>query len=221
MLRAFDMWTPRFRWTPEHSIQMRIPRFKDAHSGSGAPQSAHFSFPHTLLSTSTGFSFFTPSIRRCKLLDALRWWLVEGIFNEWLCTALWSMSELLNELLPLEEKWSLPPMVMAEISWHVINFSHFKYMVTRIRIIKEELFTLTIAVPWKLNNEAITPVIFSIQSIWSTAFSACDNRSRAIRSFCLLSSTLPILYWISQLKCTRIKICLEKVPAVCMFWQVR
>lgn len=26
--------------------------------------------------------------------------------------------------------------------------------------------------PWEFNNEAITPVIFSIQSIWSTAFSA-------------------------------------------------
>jgi len=29
---------------------------------------------------------------------------------------------------------------------------------------------------WKLNKEAITPVIFSIQSIWSCAFSAYINK---------------------------------------------
>lgn len=42
---TFEIWTPRFLWAPEHSMQTRIPRFRDAHSGLGAWHSAHFSFP--------------------------------------------------------------------------------------------------------------------------------------------------------------------------------
>lgn len=54
------MCTPRFRWTPEHSIQTRTPSFSEAQSGSGAPQSAHLSFPQTLRNTWIGFSLFSP-----------------------------------------------------------------------------------------------------------------------------------------------------------------
>ncbi len=32
--RIREMWEPRLRWTPEHSIQSKQPRFKEAHSGS-------------------------------------------------------------------------------------------------------------------------------------------------------------------------------------------
>jgi len=34
---------------PEHSIQIRMPRFREAQSGSEAPQSEHLSFPGTSL----------------------------------------------------------------------------------------------------------------------------------------------------------------------------
>ena len=35
------MWTPRLRCTPEHSMQMRMPKLITAHFGCAAPQSAH------------------------------------------------------------------------------------------------------------------------------------------------------------------------------------
>lgn len=33
--RTLDRWVPRFRWMPEHSMQIRAPRFRLAQSGSG------------------------------------------------------------------------------------------------------------------------------------------------------------------------------------------
>lgn len=35
---------------------------------------------------------------------------------------------------------------------------------------------ITLSGAWELSNEAITPVIFSIQSIWSSALSACADK---------------------------------------------
>ena len=55
---TFDIWTPRFLCTPEHSMHRRAPRFRDAQSGSEAPQSAHILLPSTFLSKSIGFSGF-------------------------------------------------------------------------------------------------------------------------------------------------------------------
>ena len=55
---TFEICTPRLRCTPEHSIQISTPRFKEAQSGSGEPQSAHLSFLGTLFNASTGFSLF-------------------------------------------------------------------------------------------------------------------------------------------------------------------
>ena len=40
-------------------MQMSIPRFKEAQSGPGAPQSAHFSLPSTFFKRSIGFSTLT------------------------------------------------------------------------------------------------------------------------------------------------------------------
>lgn len=39
-----EIWTPKPRWTPAHSKQMKIPNFGDAHCGFGAEQSRHFLF---------------------------------------------------------------------------------------------------------------------------------------------------------------------------------
>lgn len=36
--RTLDRWVPRFLWIPEHSMQMRAPRFRLAHVGSGEEQ---------------------------------------------------------------------------------------------------------------------------------------------------------------------------------------
>lgn len=49
-------------------MQRRIPRFREAQSGSRAPQSAHTSFPVTFLSTSIGFSCFELNLCGCELL---------------------------------------------------------------------------------------------------------------------------------------------------------
>lgn len=55
---TFDICTPRFLCTPEHSMQRSAPKFNDAQSGSEAPQSAHILLPSTFLSKSIGFSGF-------------------------------------------------------------------------------------------------------------------------------------------------------------------
>jgi hypothetical protein len=52
---TFDICTPRFLCTPEHSMHRSAPRFNDAQSGSEAPQSAHILLPSTFLSKSIGF----------------------------------------------------------------------------------------------------------------------------------------------------------------------
>jgi len=44
------------------------PRFRDAHSGSEAPQSAHASFPLTFLNTSIGFACLALNPCCCELL---------------------------------------------------------------------------------------------------------------------------------------------------------
>lgn len=53
---TLEICTLRFLCTPEHSIHSRIPKFKDAQSGSWAPQSAHSVLPGTLCNTSSGLS---------------------------------------------------------------------------------------------------------------------------------------------------------------------
>ncbi len=53
---ALEIWTPRFLCTPEHSMQSKIPKFKDAQSGSTVPQSAQTAFPGTRRRISNGFS---------------------------------------------------------------------------------------------------------------------------------------------------------------------
>lgn len=45
MDRTLEIWTPKLRWTPEHSKQIKIPKLIEAHSGSGVPQSAQTEFP--------------------------------------------------------------------------------------------------------------------------------------------------------------------------------
>ena len=40
-----DTCAPRFRWIPEHSIQIKMPKFNDAQVGLGMWQSAHDLFP--------------------------------------------------------------------------------------------------------------------------------------------------------------------------------
>ena len=53
---TLDMCTPKRRWAPEQSMHMRIPRFKEAHVGSGAPQSAQMWLPVTCTGDTHGTS---------------------------------------------------------------------------------------------------------------------------------------------------------------------
>jgi len=62
-------------------MHMRMPRFKDAQSGSGLPQSAHLSFPLTLLRTSIGFSVLIVCVCKCILLDERKCLLRVGLSN--------------------------------------------------------------------------------------------------------------------------------------------
>ena len=103
---TLDMCTPRSRWTPEHSMHTRTPRFKDAQSGSEAPQSAQVSFPHTFLSTSIGFSCFALNLCCCELLPGRSECpLIKFLSNEE-SSFKWSKSdELPSELLPLATRW--------------------------------------------------------------------------------------------------------------------
>lgn len=39
--RTRDRWVPRFRWMPEHSIQISAPRFRLAQVGSGEKKVAN------------------------------------------------------------------------------------------------------------------------------------------------------------------------------------
>ena len=44
--RTLEMWVPRERWMPLHSIQRTIPRLMETHSVFDSdPQSAHHRFP--------------------------------------------------------------------------------------------------------------------------------------------------------------------------------
>lgn len=45
--RMRDMWVPRFRWIPEHSIHIRQPRLREPQVGDGAEQSTQMLFPAT------------------------------------------------------------------------------------------------------------------------------------------------------------------------------
>ena len=121
------MCTPRLRWTPEHSIQTRTPRFNDAQSGSGAPQSAHLSFPHTLRNTSIGFSIFTQDRCGCILLIGRSECAVAGPLSDvYSSTVQWSKSELSNELLSLAERWWLLPIGLAGRHCHMVESSIIK-----------------------------------------------------------------------------------------------
>lgn len=169
------MWTPRFRWTPEHSMQTRTPRFKDAQSGSGAPQSAHLSLPHTFCNMSMGFSILTQDRCCCKFLDKRSRWEEAGCLSAvYSSAALWSKSELSKELLSLAEWWWLPPKGPAERHWKIIGCHIFRQRNKEASRCNSLAITLSGA--WELSNEAITPVIFSIQSIWSNALSACTDQ---------------------------------------------
>ena len=53
---TLEMWTPRWRCTPEQAAQKSTPRFSDAHSGPRAPQSAHASLPRTPASAAASAS---------------------------------------------------------------------------------------------------------------------------------------------------------------------
>ena len=55
-LPTLEMWTPRWRWTPEQAAQKSTPRLSDAHSGPRAPQSAHASLPRTPASAAASAS---------------------------------------------------------------------------------------------------------------------------------------------------------------------
>lgn len=44
--------------------------------------------------------------------------------------------------------------------------------------VEENIQINTLSGAWELSNEAITPVIFSIQSIWSSALSACTDKHK-------------------------------------------
>ena len=119
---TFDICTPRLRWTPEHSMQTRTPRFKDAQSGSGAPQSAHLSFPHTLRNTSIGFSDFMQDRICCKPFDGRSWCAVAELLSDvYSSTAVWSKSVLSYELLSLAERWWLLPIGLIGRHWNIMD----------------------------------------------------------------------------------------------------
>ena len=117
---TLDIWTPRLRWTPEHSMQRSTPRFRDAQSGSGAPHSAHTSLPCTFLRTSIGFSCFELTLWCCELLPKRpKFPLAKFLSNDNSSIAKWSASdELLNELLSLAAWWWPLPVGLVRSCWN-------------------------------------------------------------------------------------------------------
>lgn len=103
-INTFEMWTPRLRWTPEHSMHTRTPRFNEAQSGSEAQQSAQLSFPHTFLSKSIGFSCLEFILCCCEPLRGRSRCPLPQLFSSVSSSiAEWSRSdELPNELLSLQ-----------------------------------------------------------------------------------------------------------------------
>jgi hypothetical protein len=110
---TLEIWTPRFLCTPEHSMQSKIPKFKDAQSGSAAPQSAQKSFPGTRCRISKGFSCGSRAIWAFRLRQGAwsLWELLEWPFDIAVSsTASMSVEVALNVLLSLGVLWWLPLM---------------------------------------------------------------------------------------------------------------
>ena len=50
--RTLETWVPIDRWTPEHSMQIMIPKLIEHHSGASTQQSAHWPLPGIIASSS-------------------------------------------------------------------------------------------------------------------------------------------------------------------------
>ena len=68
---TFEMCTPRRRWAPQQSMHIRMPRLRDAQSGSAAPQSAQSWLPGACPSPAAQFSCTACTGSRPQLIKQL------------------------------------------------------------------------------------------------------------------------------------------------------
>ena len=153
MEHTFEMWTPRLRWAPEHSIHIKMPRFKEAQSGPAALHSAQWSFPGiSLRSPDTPTVSFSKSLLKFRLCDMGRFIIASagefelsfsstGIIDSWI---------LFFHYLQSKKRCSI---------YNVLVISH----------------KLTWSKRWEFKSEVITPVILLTQSILSASVSACQD----------------------------------------------
>ena len=121
-LFTLDICTPRFLCTPEHSMHRRTPRFRDAQSGSAAPQSAQISLPATFLSNSIGLSGLMLVRWCCVTLEECSKYPLPGFLSIIQSSLMeWSSSvELLKELLSLFVRWWPLPLGLSSSRWSKI-----------------------------------------------------------------------------------------------------
>lgn len=91
------------------------------------------------------------------------------------------------------------------VRWYRLPYNFIIIIVIKLstgieRWIWKQNILPTVPNVWTLSKEAITPFIFSIQSIWSTAFSACFA-FLIIRSNNKSSNYALIDYWNKYLQC--------------------